>query len=182
MWFPRQEYWSGLPSSPGDLPDPGIKPTAPVSPALAGGFFTTEPATKPHPSGHKSQNQTMPKPRNHPWHHLPSTCIHSNTQSYPFFSKFPSKYNTRHPSLLISTIKLLGQNLVLSLLNHSHWLIYLYSCRPSIKLKILILKKGSPKPPNPYIILVASHTLEVLRTRTWTRSTKFYVSGPWISL
>ena len=38
MGFPRQEYWSGLPfPSPGDLPDPGIKPT---SPALAGGFFT----------------------------------------------------------------------------------------------------------------------------------------------
>ena len=27
MGFPRQEYWSGLPfPSPGDLPDPGIKP------------------------------------------------------------------------------------------------------------------------------------------------------------
>ena len=36
--FSRQEYWSGLPfPSPGDLPDPGIKP---ASPALAGGFFT----------------------------------------------------------------------------------------------------------------------------------------------
>ena len=32
--FPRQEYLSRLPfPSPGDLPDPGIKP---VSPALAG--------------------------------------------------------------------------------------------------------------------------------------------------
>ena len=30
-----------------DLPDPGIKPTSPASPALAGGFFTTEPAGKP---------------------------------------------------------------------------------------------------------------------------------------
>ena len=30
--------------SPGDLPDPGIKP---VSPALAAGFFTTEPPGKP---------------------------------------------------------------------------------------------------------------------------------------
>ena len=40
MGFSRQEYWSGLPfPSPGDLPDPGIKPT---SPALAGGFFTAE--------------------------------------------------------------------------------------------------------------------------------------------
>ena len=29
--FPRQEYWSGLPfPSPGDLPDPGIKPTSPA--------------------------------------------------------------------------------------------------------------------------------------------------------
>ena len=29
MGFPRQEYWSGLPfPSPGDLPDPGIKPTS----------------------------------------------------------------------------------------------------------------------------------------------------------
>ena len=42
MGFPRQESWSGLPfPPPGDLPDPGIKPT---SPALAGRFFTTEPA------------------------------------------------------------------------------------------------------------------------------------------
>ena len=31
----RQEYWSGLPfPPPGDLPDPGIKPASPVSPAL----------------------------------------------------------------------------------------------------------------------------------------------------
>ena len=33
--FSRQEYWSGLPfPSLGDLPNPGIKPTCPVSPAL----------------------------------------------------------------------------------------------------------------------------------------------------
>ena len=32
MGFSRQEYWSGLPCpTPGDLPDPGMKP---VSPAL----------------------------------------------------------------------------------------------------------------------------------------------------
>ena len=41
MRLSQQEYWSGLPfSSPGDLPDPAI---GPASPALAGGFFTTEP-------------------------------------------------------------------------------------------------------------------------------------------
>ena len=35
MKLPRQEHWSGLSSPPlGDLPDPGIKPTSPVSPAL----------------------------------------------------------------------------------------------------------------------------------------------------
>ena len=29
MGFPRQEYWSGLPyPSPGDLPEPGIKPAS----------------------------------------------------------------------------------------------------------------------------------------------------------
>jgi len=46
MGFSRQEYWSGLPfPPPGNLPDPGIKP---VSPALAGEFFTSEPPGKPH--------------------------------------------------------------------------------------------------------------------------------------
>ena len=39
--FSWQEYWSGLSfPSPGDLPGPGIEP---MSPALAGGFFSTEP-------------------------------------------------------------------------------------------------------------------------------------------
>ena len=36
--FPRQEYWNGLP-----FPDLGIEP---VSPALAGRVFTTEPPGK----------------------------------------------------------------------------------------------------------------------------------------
>ena len=45
MGFSSPEYWSGLPfPSPGDLPRPGIEPT---SPALVGGFFTTEPPGKP---------------------------------------------------------------------------------------------------------------------------------------
>ena len=35
MGFFRQEYWSELTFlSPGDLPDPGIEPMSPVSPAL----------------------------------------------------------------------------------------------------------------------------------------------------
>ena len=54
MGFPRQEYWSGLPSPPpGDLPDPGIEPTPgtePVSlgsPALTDTFLPTELSEKP---------------------------------------------------------------------------------------------------------------------------------------
>ena len=42
MGFSRQKYWSGLPCPPpGDLPNPGTKPTSLMSPSLAGGFFTT---------------------------------------------------------------------------------------------------------------------------------------------
>ena len=34
MGFSRQEYWSGLPCPPpGDLPNPGIEPVSPMSPA-----------------------------------------------------------------------------------------------------------------------------------------------------
>ena len=41
MGFPRKEYWSGLPfPSPEDLSRSRIKP---LSPSLAGEFFTTEP-------------------------------------------------------------------------------------------------------------------------------------------
>ena len=48
MGFFRQEYWSGLPCPPpGDLYNPGIKPMSPVSRAVAGRIFTTEPLGKP---------------------------------------------------------------------------------------------------------------------------------------
>ena len=48
MGFSRQESWSRWPfPSPGDLPNPGIKPMSLVSPALPGRFFTTELPGKP---------------------------------------------------------------------------------------------------------------------------------------
>ena len=48
MGFSRQEYWSGLPFPPlGNLPDPGMEPESPASPAIAGIFFTTAPPGKP---------------------------------------------------------------------------------------------------------------------------------------
>ena len=47
MEFFRQEYWIGLPfPSPGDLPDPGIKPR---SPALHADALLSEPPGKPLP-------------------------------------------------------------------------------------------------------------------------------------
>ena len=47
MEFSRQEYESGLSiPSPGDLPDPVIKPVTLVPPVLEGGFFTSEPPGK----------------------------------------------------------------------------------------------------------------------------------------
>ena len=40
----QAKYWSGLPfPTPGDVSDPGIEALPPVSPALTGRFFTTEP-------------------------------------------------------------------------------------------------------------------------------------------
>ena len=46
--FSRQEYWRGVPfPPPEDLPDPGIEPTFPMFPALAGGFFITVAPGKP---------------------------------------------------------------------------------------------------------------------------------------
>ena len=42
MGLSRQGYCSGLPfPSPGDLPNPGMKPASLMSPALAGRLFTT---------------------------------------------------------------------------------------------------------------------------------------------
>ena len=53
MGSSRQEYWSGLPCPPpGDLPDPGIKPMSPVSPALGNGLFTIS-ITREAPNEHQ---------------------------------------------------------------------------------------------------------------------------------
>ena len=53
MGFPGQEYWSGFPfPSPGDLPDPGIKPTFVTCTTLLSYIgrdtLPTEPLGKPH--------------------------------------------------------------------------------------------------------------------------------------
>ena len=49
MGFSRQEHWRGWPGPPpGDLPDLGIEPASLVSPAEAGGFFTTSATWEAH--------------------------------------------------------------------------------------------------------------------------------------
>ena len=56
----RQEYWSGLPfPSPGALPDSGLKPKSPETPALAGRFFSG--------SVGKESACRCERPRTSPW-------------------------------------------------------------------------------------------------------------------
>ena len=63
MGFSRQEYWSGLPFlSPGDLPDPGIKPG---SPALQADALSSEPPGKPPRTGDKRPNIIKDAPFTH---------------------------------------------------------------------------------------------------------------------
>ena len=61
MGFFKQECWNGLLyPSPRDLPDPEIKPTSLMSPALTGGFFTTSVTWEARATVHrvaKSQTQ-----------------------------------------------------------------------------------------------------------------------------
>ena len=60
MGFSRQEYWSGLPfPSPGDLPNPGIKPR---SPALQADALTSEP-----PGKHFLETVNVRQPPTQPW-------------------------------------------------------------------------------------------------------------------
>ena len=60
MEFPRQEYWSGLPFfTPGDLLDPEIEPTSPVSCALQVDSLPTEPGKPSLLSG--THNLTLEK-------------------------------------------------------------------------------------------------------------------------
>jgi len=46
MGFFKKEYWSGF-TPPQNLPDPGIKPMSPASPALQPDSLPAEPSRKP---------------------------------------------------------------------------------------------------------------------------------------
>ena len=63
--FSRQEYCSGLPfPSPGDLPDPGIKPR---SPSLQADALPSEPPGKPMSIGSSNQCHNGSDQSQHCW-------------------------------------------------------------------------------------------------------------------
>ena len=60
MGFSRQEYWSGLPCpSPGDLPNLGIEPVSPVSPALQVDSLPLSHVGSPNHWGLKSKSRKL---------------------------------------------------------------------------------------------------------------------------
>ena len=77
MGFSRQKYWCGLPfPSPGDLPNPGIKPESLMSPALAGRFFTTSATWEP-----QSASQSCPTLCDPTDCSLPGSSVHGISQA-----------------------------------------------------------------------------------------------------
>ena len=84
MGFPWQEYWSGLPfPSPGALPISGIRPNFP---ALAGGFFITEPPRKPMHSSSCQQTGQITRSHDKSWL---SWCLQFMSQ-HPHIKSPPS--------------------------------------------------------------------------------------------
>ena len=101
MGLYRKEYWSGLPfPSPRDLPNPGVKPESPVSPALVDRFFITEPPGKPvrsHPACQSSSRKLW-------WHCL----LKAGESVRPWcFSPPPSDHSQAVLSLLQLNSKIL---------------------------------------------------------------------------
>ena len=77
MVFSRQKHWSGL-SFPAlrDLPESGIKPS---SPALAGGFFSTEPpGSPPVEKGEQNKHNFCPQWDKGGVHNYPSVNYHNS--------------------------------------------------------------------------------------------------------
>ena len=91
MGFPRQEYWIGLPfPSPGDLPDPGIKPESSVFPAFQPHSLPSESLGKPQLAVWSGNNLSLDLSSQKPSFqgvlilNVVQTCsiLHINTQSH----------------------------------------------------------------------------------------------------
>ena len=104
MGFSRQQYWNGWPCPPpGDLPDPGIKPTFLTSAALARGFFSTSTTWEALPSVQFSSFQSLSRVRLFatPWtvaHQAPPSMGFSR-QVYWSGLPFPSPGDLPNPGI-----------------------------------------------------------------------------------
>ena len=93
--FSRQESWSRLPfPTPGDLPNPGIKPVTPACPALEGRFFFFFLITEPH---------GKPRHRNQ-WKHSFSVGTPSKSQPPTHFSLLFLKFRGTDIWLIFSCL------------------------------------------------------------------------------
>ena len=111
----KQEYWSGEPSSPGELTDTGTKSVSLISPALAGRFLTTitisvqfscsvmSDSLRPHEPQHTRPPRPSPTPGVHlnscplsRWCHpvISSSVVpfSSCPQSFPGSGSFPMSH------------------------------------------------------------------------------------------
>ena len=90
-FFSRQEYWSRLPClPPGDLSNPGIEPSSPVSPALQEDFLPTELPGKPNHielSGQKRTLGLLTHANRKPWDVLKQASAQSCLKVAPWSNK-----------------------------------------------------------------------------------------------
>ena len=112
MGFSRQEYWTGLPCPPpGDHPDPEIEPLSLMSPALAGGFFSTSttwealnhslPQLKPLQFSQLSCSLMSDSLRPHESQHARPPCPSPTPRVYS--NSYPSSWWC-HPAILSSVV------------------------------------------------------------------------------
>ena len=107
MGFPRQEYWNGLPCPfSGDLPGPGIEYTSLMSPALAGGLFTTSSTW----GAHIFINLDVISPNDSSALHLAKLLLHpfkfsSDIPSLRSFSNSAAQASQEHPGSRMSLYK-----------------------------------------------------------------------------
>ena len=104
--FPRREYWSGLLfSSPGDLPDPGIKPK---SLALTGRLFTTESPVKPNFNYTSIKNKKL-KPLSLPRLSISPTQDYYSISLYTYHpgSQFPLHFSPFHSDKISYILKIM---------------------------------------------------------------------------
>ena len=101
MGFSRQEYWSKLPCPPpGDLPDPGMKPTSLISPALAMGSLPRVPP-----------GLTSPVQKHDNRHNIFNILRLSHKVKGAYFKRI--RRNWYYPESLIATEKVVYQYLIM---------------------------------------------------------------------